>query len=508
MVDGQAGRGHLALAPGAARRRATNPATSRCSRSGCAATGPRSCSTRAARCMPELAALAPAGDAADERQPARQRRPAAARPGPAGLPRLRRRRCRAPGGVDSEADAGAGRVRCATSCARNAGSRTSGSFGPDETASNRLDAVFEVTDRAWIAEHLPGRRRTSRRDGRVMEVLSEHLCQGWLEGYLLTGRHGLFSCYEAFIHIVDSMFNQHAKWLQGQRELSLAPTRSRRSTTCSPRTVWRQDHNGFTHQDPGFIDHRREQEGRIVRVYLPPDANTLLSVSPTTACAPGTTSTSSSPASSRAAVAVDGRSAIAHCARGTASGTGPATTRAASPTSCWPARATCRRWRRSPPSTCCASTCRSCRVRVVNVVDLMRLQPEPRASARPDRPRVRPLFTADKPVDLRLPRLSLADPPADLPPHEPRQPPRARLQGGGHDDDAVRHGRAERPRPLPPGRWTSSTGCPGWRRRPARPSVHGRQAAGGPAHTGRMGEDLPEIRDWTVEILVRMASGA
>ena len=147
--------------------------------------------------------------------------------------------------------------------------------GPDETASNRLDAVFEVTDRVTTETILPSDDHLSH-DGRVMEVLSEHMCQGWLEGYLLTGRHGFFSCYEAFIHIVDSMFNQHAKWLKVTRKLPWRrPIASLNYLLTSH--VWRQDHNGFSHQDPGFIDLVVNKKADIVRVYLPPDANTLLS---------------------------------------------------------------------------------------------------------------------------------------------------------------------------------------------------------------------------------------
>lgn len=149
-------------------------------------------------------------------------------------------------------------------------------FGPDETASNRLQAIYSVTPKMWGAELRP-EDENLRHDGRVMEVLSEHLCQGWLEGYLLTGRQGLFSCYEAFIHIVDSMFNQHAKWLKATRHIEWrAPIASLNYLLTSH--VWRQDHNGFSHQDPGFIDHVMNKKADIVRVYLPPDANTLLSV--------------------------------------------------------------------------------------------------------------------------------------------------------------------------------------------------------------------------------------
>jgi xylulose-5-phosphate/fructose-6-phosphate phosphoketolase len=149
-------------------------------------------------------------------------------------------------------------------------------FGPDETDSNRLSAVFEATDRQWDAQLLPGDEHLAP-EGRVIEVLSEHLCQGWLEGYLLTGRHGLFNCYEAFIHIVDSMFNQHAKWLKVTRQIPWRrPIASLNYLLTSH--VWRQDHNGFTHQDPGFIDHVVNKKAEIIRVYLPPDANCLLSV--------------------------------------------------------------------------------------------------------------------------------------------------------------------------------------------------------------------------------------
>jgi xylulose-5-phosphate/fructose-6-phosphate phosphoketolase len=148
--------------------------------------------------------------------------------------------------------------------------------GPDETESNRLHAVYEATGKAWQAEVLPSDEHLDRR-GRVLEILSEHTCQGWLEGYLLTGRHGLFSCYEAFVHIVDSMFNQHAKWLKVTRGLDWRrPIPSLNYLLTSH--VWRQDHNGFSHQDPGFIDHVVNKKAEVIRVYLPPDTNTLLSV--------------------------------------------------------------------------------------------------------------------------------------------------------------------------------------------------------------------------------------
>jgi xylulose-5-phosphate/fructose-6-phosphate phosphoketolase len=149
-------------------------------------------------------------------------------------------------------------------------------FGPDETSSNRLQNVFEVTSRTWDAELVPGDDHLAR-DGRVMEVLSEHQCQGWLEGYLLTGRHGLFNCYEAFIHIIDSMFNQHAKWLKTSTEIPWRRPIASLNYLLSSH-VWRQDNNGFSHQDPGFIDHVVNKKAEVVRVYFPPDTNCLLSV--------------------------------------------------------------------------------------------------------------------------------------------------------------------------------------------------------------------------------------
>ena len=149
-------------------------------------------------------------------------------------------------------------------------------FGPDETLSNGLEALFEVTDRQWMAA-TAGNDESLARTGRVMEMLSEHQCEGWLEGYLLTGRHGLFNCYEAFVHIIDSMFNQHAKWLKVTKELPWRKEIASLNYLLASH-VWRQDHNGFTHQDPGFIDVVVNKKAEVVRVYLPPDANCLLSV--------------------------------------------------------------------------------------------------------------------------------------------------------------------------------------------------------------------------------------
>jgi xylulose-5-phosphate/fructose-6-phosphate phosphoketolase len=246
-------------------------------------------------------------------------------------------------------------------------------MGPDETASNRLGPVFEVTDRAWSAEVRPSDDHLAP-DGRVMEVLSEHLCQGWLEGYLLTGRHGLFNCYEAFIHIIDSMFNQHAKWLKVTGDIPWRrPVASLNYLLSSH--VWRQDHNGFSHQDPGFIDHVVNKKADVVRIYLPPDANTLLSVADH--CLRSRHYVNVIVAGKQPApnfLSMD--EAIAHCTRGIG---------------IWP-------WASSDESetpdvvlACAGDTptletvaaaallrehLPDLRVRVVNVVDLMRLQPE------------------------------------------------------------------------------------------------------------------------------------
>jgi xylulose-5-phosphate/fructose-6-phosphate phosphoketolase len=183
-----------------------------------------------------------------------------------------------PGAVDTEATRVQGRfIRDVIK--NNARQRNFRAFSPDEMSSNRWNAVFDVTDRCSVAQILRNDDHVAP-DGRAMEVLSEHMCEGWLEGYLLTGRHGFFSCYEAFIHIVDSMFNQHAKWLKVSREIPWRRPIASLNILLSSH-VWRQDHNGFSHQDPGFIDHVVNKKAEIIRVYLPPDANTLLQVTDT-----------------------------------------------------------------------------------------------------------------------------------------------------------------------------------------------------------------------------------
>jgi len=267
-------------------------------------------------------------------------------------------------------------------------------MGPDETASNRLDAVYEATDKVWLSETLPVDENLAP-DGRVMEVLSEHLCQGWLEGYLLTGRHGLFNCYEAFVHIVDSMMNQHAKWLATSRELPWRQPIGSLNYLLSSH-VWRQDHNGATHQDPGFIDLVANKRPEVVRVYLPPDGNTLLSVADH--CLRSRDYINVVVAGKQPALAyLDMESAVDHCTRGlgiwqwasTATGEPDVVLACAGDIPTQETLAAADIVRRELPELA---------VRVVNVVDLMRLLPDS------DHPHGLPdneydaLFTQDKPV--------------------------------------------------------------------------------------------------------------
>ncbi|MDX6268052.1 MAG: xylulose-5-phosphate/fructose-6-phosphate phosphoketolase [Frankiales bacterium] len=267
-------------------------------------------------------------------------------------------------------------------------------MGPDETASNRLGAVFETTDRAWDAQTLDGDDHLAV-DGRVMEVLSEHLCQGWLEGYLLTGRHGMFNCYEAFIHLVDSMFNQHAKWLKTTRNIPWrAPIASLNYLLTSH--VWRQDHNGLSHQDPGFIDHVVNKKASTVRVYLPPDTNTLLSVADH--CLRSRHYVNVIVAGKQPALTyLAPDEAIAHCARGlgiwpwasNTDGEPDVVLACAGETPTLEILAAADLLRTHQPEL---------KVRVINVVDLMRLEPDtehPHGLSDRD---FDALFTVDKPV--------------------------------------------------------------------------------------------------------------
>jgi xylulose-5-phosphate/fructose-6-phosphate phosphoketolase len=281
--------------------------------------------------------------------------------------------------------------------AANVDARNFRVFGPDETASNRLSDLFEVTGRAWMGEtsECDGDLRLAA-DGRVMEILSEHTCQGWLEGYLLTGRHGLFSCYEAFIHIVDSMFNQHAKWLKVAAALEWRPEVASLNYLLTSH-VWRQDHNGFSHQDPGFIDHVVNKKAEHVRVYLPPDANTLLSVADH--CLRSRQKVNVIVAGKQPAPQfLDMDAAVAHCTKGAGIWQWASNDGDADP---------------DVVMACCGDVptletlaavqilrarAPHLRVRVVNVVDLMSLQPEVEHPHGMSDHHFDALFTTDRPV--------------------------------------------------------------------------------------------------------------
>ncbi|MGH3243201.1 MAG: phosphoketolase family protein [Spirillospora sp.] len=273
--------------------------------------------------------------------------------------------------------------------------RTFRIMGPDETASNRLDAVFDVTDRVFAGETLDTDEHLARA-GRVMEVLSEHLCQGWLEGYLLTGRHGLFNSYEAFIHIVDAMFNQHAKWLKVTRGLPWRRSIASLNYLLSSH-VWRQDHNGFTHQDPGFLDVVMNKKAEIVRVYLPPDANTLLSVGDH--CLRSRDYVNVIVAGKQPApVWLSMDEAVAHCTRGIGIWEWASTEGGADPDVVLACAGDVPTLETLAAADILRRFFPDLRVRVVNVVDLMRLQPVGEHPHGLSDTEFDALFTTDKPI--------------------------------------------------------------------------------------------------------------
>ncbi len=327
-------------------------------------------------------------------------------------------------------------------------------FGPDEVLSNRLGAVFDVTSRAWSARLHPLDEHLSR-SGRVIEALSETLMQGLLEGYLLTGRHGLITSYEAFIHIVDSMFNQHAKWLESAKEVPWRGDVASLNYVLSSH-VWRQDHNGFSHQDPGFLNVVVNKQAEIVRVYLPPDANTLLTVMRHVF-----------DTQNRVNVVVAGKQpqpqwltadeADAHVEAGLGvwawAGNEPEFDADDPAASVPDIVLACAGDVPTMETVAAAQLLRErlpdLGVRVVNVVDLMRLQDSSHHPHGMNDLEFDAIFTRVGAGDLRLPRVRVARAPARLPAHEPCRPARARVHRAGHHDDAVRHAAHERPRPLP-----------------------------------------------------------
>ncbi|HUI59468.1 MAG TPA: phosphoketolase family protein [Steroidobacteraceae bacterium] len=277
----------------------------------------------------------------------------------------------------------------------NRGPRKFRLFGPDETLSNRLDAVFEASDRQWTARTVPGDQYLAP-EGSVMEVLSEHQCQGWLEGYLLTGRHGLFNSYEAFIHIVDSMFNQHAKWLKVTREIAWRRPIASLNYLLSSH-VWRQDHNGFTHQDPGFIDHVVNKKADVIRVYLPPDANCLLSVADH--CLRSRHYVNVIVAGKHAAPQwLDMRAAVEHCTMGIGIWEWASCDRGAEPDLVMACAGDVPTLETLAAVKILRASFPKLKIRVVNVVDLMRLQPpSEHPHGLPDAD-FDELFTRDRPI--------------------------------------------------------------------------------------------------------------
>jgi xylulose-5-phosphate/fructose-6-phosphate phosphoketolase len=266
---------------------------------------------------------------------------------------------------------------------------------PDELVSNRLGAILEATDRVWLGERLPGDDHLAS-EGRAMEILSETTCQGWLEGYLLTGRHGLFTTYEAFVHIVDSMFNQHAKWLESSKRIPWrAPVASLNYLLSSH--VWRQDHNGFSHQDPGFIDLAMNKKASVIRVYLPPDANTLLSVMDH--CLRSRDYVNVVVAGKQPALQyLDMDAAIKHCTAGIGIWEWASTDRGAEPDVVMACAGDIPTLETLAAVDLLLDEFPDLKVRVVNVVDLMRLQPaeeHPHGLSDAD---FDSLFTLDKPV--------------------------------------------------------------------------------------------------------------
>ena len=365
-------------------------------------------------------------------------------------------------------------------------------FSPDENNSNRWQDVLDVTTRCYMADIYPEDDKLSP-DGRVMEVLSEHQCQGWLEAYLLTGRHGFFSCYEAFIHIIDSMFNQHAKWLKTCNHIPWRRPIASFNYFLSSH-VWRQDHNGLSHQDPGFIDHVVNKKAEVVRVYLPPDANCLLSV--TDHCLRSRNYINIVVAGKQPApqwLTMD--QAIKHCTEGLGIWEWASTDKGSEP---------------DVVMACCGDVptletlaavelirrhLPELKVRVVNVVNLMKLQPQsehPHGLSDRD---FDALFTKDKPIIFAfhgypwlIHRLTYR--------RNNHKNLHARLQGRRHNDDTLRHGRHERPGPLP-----SLRGCHRPVAATCRRAAYFKQAVHEKLiehkeYIEKYGDDMPAISGW------------
>ncbi len=369
-------------------------------------------------------------------------------------------------------------------------------FGPDETASNKLDGIYKASGKTWMEEMKPedadgGFLST---DGRVMEMLSEHTLEGWFEGYVLTGRHGFFSIYEAFVHIIDSMFNQHAKWLE-KTKLELrwrAPISSINLLITS--LVWRQDHNGFTHQDPGFLDVVTNKSPEVVRIYLPPDANCLLSVADH--CLRSTDYVNVIVADKAEHLQyLTMEQAVDHCTKGIGIWDFASNDDGAEPDAVMACAGDI------PTSEALAAVailrerCPEVKIRFVNVVDLFRLMPEeehPHGLST----RSSTAVYEGQAGDLQLPCVCFADSQADVPAHEPRQHPRARVQGEGQHQYAAGAGDPEPGGPVQPG-----DRCDRPRAEAAGDGGAYEGMAEGPDHrrvnyAHENGIDRPEIRGW------------
>ena len=332
-------------------------------------------------------------------------------------------------------------------------------FGPDETQSNQLQALYEVTKKVWLAEYFPEDADGGELapNGRVMEMLSEHTVEGWLEGYLLSGRHGLINSYEPFIHVIDSMFNQHAKWLEKCNEL---PWRAKISSLNLLITalVWRQDHNGFTHQDPGFLDVVANKSPSVVRIYLPPDANCLLSVADH--CLRSVNYVNVIVADKQAHLQyLDMDAAIEHCTKGAGIWDWASNDQGAEPDVVMASCGDCPTMESLAATALLRQHLPDVKIRFVNVVDLFKLVPNTEHPHGLTDREFEALFTAGQAGHLQLPRLSVADPSADLSSAAPAPHSRARLQGAGQHQHAAGVGHSQ-PEPTVSA-WpsTRSTAC-------------------------------------------------
>ena len=382
--------------------------------------------------------LAPSGNAAHERESACQWRTAQEGSAAAGFPRVRRAKSRKPGKIQAENTPPLGAFLRDVMKLNMNNFRV---FGPDENTSNKLDAIYAVSKKFWIEQYFPedddgGELAT---DGRVMEMLSEHTMEGMLEGYLLTGRHGFLSSYESFVHVIDSMFNQHAKWLEICNHLSWREAIASLNLLITS-TVWRQDHNGFTHQDPGFLDVVVNKSANVTRIYLPPDVNCLLVGGRSLPAQPELRQRDRLRQADAPAVSWTWTRPSRTAPRASASGTGPAPTRRGEPDVVMASAGDIPTQEALAATALLRKEFPDIKIRFINVIDLFKLQPSTEhPHGLPDRD-FDSLFTVDKPIIFNfhgypylIHRLAYR-----RTNHE--QPPCARLQGKGQHQHATRTG--------------------------------------------------------------------